>query len=178
LKTLNYFITGLPRSGTAWLANALTWGNSFCHHEGVVGCKDMKEYSAKLARTDAEYIGDSDTALALVLPWLYARFPDARYVFVRRNAEDVNRSLVKAGLSTQNTKEAKRAIESWISIADCMVIEFEDLFDNVHEVWDYIGLPDFPKERFEMLKHMKVDDSQRFVNSPAYDVSNFMRGAI
>ena len=28
-----FFITGLPRSRTAWLANWFTYGHTFCFHE-------------------------------------------------------------------------------------------------------------------------------------------------
>ena len=94
---MNYFIISQPRCGTAWLANALTWGNSFCYHEGIYGYDSMDDYADMLNSNPAEFVGDSDTGLALMLPWLYARYPDAKYIFVNRNTETVSKSLKEIG---------------------------------------------------------------------------------
>ena len=43
----NFFVLGLPRSRTAWLANFLTYDGYFCFHEGIDGCRSIDDYKKK-----------------------------------------------------------------------------------------------------------------------------------
>jgi hypothetical protein len=170
-----YFIVSLPRCGTAWLANFLTWGDSFCYHEGVYEQDDFSEYTAMLEGNPAKHVGDCDTGLTLLLPWLYRTYPDAKYVFIQRDIEDIKKSSVKAGLSTHILGECLRRVEWGLRVMNPLVIQFEDLFTDTKIIWDYIGLTDFPEERHTMLRDMKMDDSAKYTN--AVDFSALMRSA-
>ncbi len=174
---MNYFIISQARSGTAWLANALTWGNSFCYHEGIYGYDSMDDYANMLKRNAAKFVGDSDTALVLMLPWLYAMFPDAKYIFINRKESDIRKSLLRIGLSSYILASAGSSLKWGINNIDGMVIEFEDLFTDTERIWDYIGLPDYPKERFEMLRDMKVDNSDKFLNMAPINFTKLMQSA-
>lgn len=76
---MDYFIVGLPRSRTAWLANFMTYDCSFCFHEGLVeagsveGLMDLKKLCP-----DAFVIGNSDSGLPLFADATLKAFPDAR----------------------------------------------------------------------------------------------------
>ncbi len=171
----NYFIISLPRCGTAWLANAMTWGDSYCYHEGLYGFDRMIDFSAMLSANPARHVGDSDTTLALVLPWLYRMFPAAKYVFIHRNTEDVISSLNKAGFPTHIIPEIERSIKWGISNINGFHISFDKVFTETRRIWDYIGLGDYPQERFEMLRHMKIDDSERFLTGQPVNLANLMK---
>lgn len=56
-----FFITGLPRSRTAWMAAFLTNGEVFCAHELMNGCHSRQEFYAKMEAVD----GNSDCGLPL-----------------------------------------------------------------------------------------------------------------
>lgn len=172
-----YFIISLPRCGTAWLANALTWGNSYCHHEGIYGFDKMNDYTEMLRATDAKYIGDSDTGLSLILPWLYRAFPDAKYIFIKRDIDAVKSSLETTGFSTHGLPEIQRSIEWGMQHMDKLTVNFKDVFTDTRRIWDYIGLGEYPQERFEMLRHMKIDDSQKYLHVEPINYSNLMRSA-
>jgi hypothetical protein len=170
-----YFIIALPRSGTAWLANFLTWGDSFCYHEGVYEQDDFSEYTAMLEGNPAKHVGDCDTGLTLLLPWLYKTYPNAKYVFIQRDIEDIKRSAIKAGFSTHLLSECLRRVEWGLRVMNPLVIQFDDLFTDTKRIWDYIGLTDFPEERHAMLRDMKMDDSG--IYTTPVDFSALMRSA-
>lgn len=56
-----FFITGLPRSRTAWFSAFMTASGYPCLHEGINGCKSIKEYKDKI-----KDISDSNTAFGFV----------------------------------------------------------------------------------------------------------------
>ena len=58
---MSFFILGLPRSRTAWLANFMTYDGYCCYHEGTNGCYTIEQYKAKLGGR----IGDANTGLIM-----------------------------------------------------------------------------------------------------------------
>ena len=60
---MNFFITGLPRSRTAWLANYFSTGDVFCWHEAMAGITCKQDYWARLATTHYKHVGNSDCTL-------------------------------------------------------------------------------------------------------------------
>lgn len=83
-----YFICSLPRCRSAWLANLLTTGPSFCYHEALSLCRNVDELAAMFQRTRCPFYGDADPAIGLCALDVLDRFPDARFVFVHRPVED------------------------------------------------------------------------------------------
>lgn len=87
-----FFVTGLPRSRTAWLANLLTHGPAFCYHERLGQCRRPADllYHFSLAQGygDYQFIGDSDSIIPLVAKEIIAAFPDARWVICWRDMQE------------------------------------------------------------------------------------------
>jgi hypothetical protein len=83
-----FFVTGLPRSRTAWLANLLTNGDSLCFHGGLL---ENGGYVERLVGElkDAPFaaVGDSDASLlgAGMLEPVDAAFPEASWVLVKQH---------------------------------------------------------------------------------------------
>lgn len=174
-----FFITGFPRSGTAWVANYLTHGNSFCYHEGLATHKSIDTFSDMLNDTEAEHVGDSDTVIAGVLPWLYEKYPDAKYVFIERDQADVEQSLVENGFSTYKLPELKRSLEWGKQHIPSMKVTFDDLFDSMESICDYIGVNCFSEKRNNLLRHMRIDECKKYQTMQPYNVgtliNSFMR---
>ena len=93
LKNRPFFVIGLPRSRTAWLANFLTTGSSFCFHEALRYVNHIDKLPALLetAQNDepAEFVGNSDSSMVFAQNWLTEHYPEAHYVFVRRDLWEV-----------------------------------------------------------------------------------------
>lgn len=93
----HFFITGLPRSRTAWLANFFTYAKSFCWHDastrgGEIGIHTLVK---NLERVKSEYCGDSDSALIFYAGELVRIFPEARWLLVHRPAAEARASFLE-----------------------------------------------------------------------------------
>jgi hypothetical protein len=93
----HFFILGLPRSRTAWCANFLTHGPSFCFHEPLLGCASFADLEAKFRLIDTPFVGASGSGSAFYMDELYRRFQPT-LVMIRRNPTEVDRSLTALGL--------------------------------------------------------------------------------
>lgn len=58
---LMFFITGLPRSRTAWFSAFMTASGHPCLHEGMNNCTSLSEYKKKIRNTS-----DSNTGLVFI----------------------------------------------------------------------------------------------------------------
>lgn len=56
-----FFITGLPRSRTAWFSAFMTASGFPCLHEGINNCRTLEEYKDKVSE-----ISDSNTGLCFL----------------------------------------------------------------------------------------------------------------
>lgn len=133
-----FFITGLPRSRTAWFSVATTTPSSACFHEPTSGLKsyaDLKKFWAPKFGVD---IGVSDSCLALMAPRILADL-SPRTLIIERPLEDVMRSYIayasKTGISVLEAA-ARKFAEAWVrsleSVRDhplVKVVQFSDLDD-------------------------------------------------
>lgn len=108
-----FFIIGLPRTRSAWLANFLTNGDAFCHHELFCRCNGMEQFAEAMQATkgtDGTYmtVGDADPTLCSVLEHVIDRFPDAKFLVVDRVYEDVVKSQIAAYPSKPPHEETLR----------------------------------------------------------------------
>lgn len=87
-----FFITGLPRSMTAWCANFFSTGDVFCYHDGLANCASLDEFGKKLEAF--EVCGDADSGLAWFYDDLRGLYPDAQWAVIRRNDCEVIESLM------------------------------------------------------------------------------------
>lgn len=96
----NIFITGLPRSRTAWLANAFTWGSVFVEHDALKHLGDVADlpahFAALAAATGASTVGTSDSGLLMVWRRVMELFPQARWLHVRRPLEEARQAFFQA----------------------------------------------------------------------------------
>jgi hypothetical protein len=171
----NFFVTGLPRSRTAWLANFLTHGPvSLCYH-------DILRVDPKLERLNAlsgyQFVGDSDSALLLEWPRWVKQFPGARWVVINRPMVECLESFMHRfnagrpypGAPTKIVEltqvfhfcdRLKRIAERGLPAEQTLKVEFADLNkeETIRRVWDWC-LPgvEFPRERWEMLHTFQVN---------------------
>ena len=157
-----FFIISLPRSGTAWLANFLTYGDAFCFHEGLFGCASLDQYAELFNGVEKSVVGNADTGAIFILPALFKRYPDAKYVFVIRDLVDISASLQRVGLSPAKVPEMADYLWWGITAIDgAITVKFDDLFNQItlRKIWKHIGMPDpFPFRRTEMLRQMRIED--------------------
>ena len=151
----NFFIAGLPRSRTAWLANLLTTKDSFCFHE-VIGRTGMLP-----ERTD-KYVGSAETCSYLI--------PEgSKTVIIHRSVDDCMASMAKSFDITNAELDLLRAAFEVESVAlyklSGLHIDFEDIDDNIEHIWKYL-LPSIPVDldRVAEMKRVNVSLNTRILS--------------
>lgn len=154
---MNYFIVGLPRSRTAWLANFLTHGASLCFHEALRYVEKPEELKAFMER-DADYVGDCDPMLAIHWRKVAEMFPDAKWVVIDRKIEDVRKSCQRVGVPEVGLEKLHENLSELCKELTPWYVDYERLDDNIHGLWAYLfpSVP-FPEDRYAMLRQMYVD---------------------
>lgn len=154
-----FFITGLPRSRSAWLANWLTTDASLVYHD-VPLPMDL--------RGEWRQVGFSGPELAVEYEMINRLYPGARWVVVLRNEADAKAAFIRwAGAYLGGAEAAFEAVwkERVAAIArlttqlNVRTVPFEQLDDPVtaRGLWEYL-LPDqaFDADRWRVLNEMNV----------------------
>lgn len=163
-----FFITGLPRSRTAWLANLFSYENSFCFHEALKHCSEVKDIKKVFNGVDKKYVGDSDSGLPFFIDEVLDLFPDSKLVLVSRGVSEVIESLEKVFPDYSRLKIEKLVIKTQDAINNMVdkykpfILDFKDLNDMgaCKLLWEYCvpGIV-FDERRWEMLNLMNVEIS-------------------
>lgn len=177
----NYFLTGLPRSRTAWLANFMTFGNSFCHHDGLLSGYSAGGLRKLFSETeDAEFVGDSDSGLVSIAGAIERDIPGSPWVLVERPIEDALGSYQAyfpehphPSIPQIEPSQVSRVFDlcqKWceelkdrVPSDRLMIVRFEDLdrVETMQRIWSWClrgaGAPYFSHRRFEMLHAMRVN---------------------
>ncbi len=143
----NFYITGLPRSRTAWFSAYLTTGQVYCHHELAGKVKTLEDYESEMAR--AQFTGNSDCSHTM------AKVKSAKTLIIRRPMKDVYYSLKKINLDVSLVDLA--LYNTLLDNLDGWQIEYGDINNKLEEIHDYLGLPDYDHERAKLFKNLKIN---------------------
>lgn len=159
------FILSLPRSRTAWLANFLTYGPCIAMHEPLTECSSLDDLDQMMRATEAPVVAVCDTSLTMLSRQLVARYPNARYVMIMRDADAVRESIELAGLPVEGFDNLVRAYGHALDIVlstthnAVMPVEAMDLEDELPTLWHFVmqGRVEFPIHRYRMLRDMRIE---------------------
>lgn len=153
-----YFVTGLPRCKSAWFANYLTWGDSFCYHDAFHTQDSFEDFCRMLEGTPAKFVGHSDPANVVYWRDLHARFPEADWVVVKRPVQDAWKASIRAfgydGGMHDAFEDLQVELRSLIKELSPLIVSF----DNPHplDIADYLGVDVGGWSRTELLKNLNV----------------------
>ncbi len=162
-----FYITGLPRSRTAWLAVALSdYRLSACLHEPLarVTAYDRSTISNLLEAQHTKFAGMSDSGLPVVAPDLPDILPGPVLV-VWRNPDEVIDSLVRYMGGKRETHAGGIALlharlAEFASRHSVMIVDFDDLAreDVMRQVWSHL-LPGttYQRRRIAELQRLRID---------------------
>lgn len=153
----NFFVIGLPRSRTAWLAAFLSSGNRFCYHEGLNGCPSFKAYRKKV-----QGVGDSGTALMLFD--MNTHFPGAPIVIIERDPA----YAIDFCYKTYGYYDPKAIydLESRLNAIEGLRVHYDDINDRLEDIWTHLIGDGFDRQRADMLIKLDIQ-----VTDP-YDFDN------
>lgn len=160
-----FFITGFPRSRTAWLANLFTTGASLCAHEGFLEGEDVLVEWLKAGSNR----GNSDSSLGLHWARLMEEFPSARVAIIERKESDSFESLLsffrRQGIAISRTLLLHRydqlgaALEEVKRTPGALILPFEALneTEGVRALWVHcLPCVPFDPERVQFLQRLNV----------------------
>jgi len=172
----NFFITGLPRSRTTWLANFFTHANSYCFHE-LGGMADTYIKLRDVMRTKREgYVGTADSSLPYYFEDLVQGKTEFRLAIIERDISDVYNSFSDWYGDSFDEKKILSLLEDLRAKLEYMklkynplVLQFEDLNDEkkMEQLWSHCipGLR-FDADRYKMLNQMKIEPVREGYFSP------------
>lgn len=159
-----FYITGLPRSRTAWLSVAFSdYQRVSCLHEPLART-EPDQISDLLAAQRTPFAGLSDSGLAIAAPDLPDILPGP-IVIIWRDPEEVIRSLSQYLGGSEEVHAGGVALMSttlvqFASRYEHLGVDFNDLSstDTMRQVWAYL-LPDVPfhRRRIEQLQKMRIE---------------------
>lgn len=169
----HFFITGLPRCRSAWFANLLTYGDSFCFHDAWCGLGSVEAIRPKLENMCRPLVGISDPALLLFWRKMARWYPDAKWVVINRNYLETVYSCTK--VTTPNRRASllpmAKELAALVSELDPLVLEFDRITsETISELEDYLEVDCGPEERIEMLLKFNVQIDPNLLRSSLADV--------
>lgn len=151
---MNYgFITCLPRSGSAWLSNYLSYGNTMILHDAWKNATPT-QLKDKFDQAGVYAAGTADPVNMMWLDEIDKVFPTAKWVLITRPMKEVKESCKTIDFPLADfTDNLKRLTET----RDVLKIQFKDIFDKADTIGRYI-YPDWecPKWRKDSLKDLNV----------------------
>jgi hypothetical protein len=169
-----FFVTGLPRSRTAWLANFLSLPPRVACRHDLLGRHGAVEGAVEtwLGEAPAKVVGISDSAAGLWAAELAARWPAARVLVVHRSGRAVVQSLVvrlgldldTAGAIVRQAGEAARAMVAAFPAAQVRGLDFGRLSDvaKLRGIWRFLvgDAAPFDEERARELVDMRIEKTK------------------
>lgn len=160
----HFFITGLPRSRTAWFSNFLTFGNSFCWHDGFDGLENFEGFKVRMNLDGCENVGNSDPANLLFWREISFWYPKARWVVIRRPFEEVVKSCSKFGIDRSFLEFSWGHLIAIENALDPLVVKFDDLdFSAVDQVADWLHVKVGPPTRTSQLCRMNIQVEHNYL---------------
>ena len=160
MQSLRFFVTGLPRSRTAWLAKFFTTGDVYCMHEGLNLYPDMPSLANAMSGSKKVY-GDSDSALCLTE---FQEVFTAPTLIIERDRDEVLDSLVN--LYGRHTIVI-RLIDIMISKLrdlDGLRIPFNEIDSRLEEIWQHCVGDGYDPERGNTMRMQNIQTREIWGN--------------
>jgi hypothetical protein len=159
---MRFFVTGLPRSRTAWFAVACASGGRVCHHEPSA----WVDWEGLRQLWQPE-VGVSDSAMGLCLPQVIDAFGPKTLIIERPLDEVVNAAMEFAGrrlpISAALLKEEFAALKGTLEFQHPLIkrVRYADLADIgiLAGCFDWLGVK---PHMLPQLMHMNVQSDLEY----------------
>lgn len=153
-----FVITGMPRTGTAWLSVFLTYRDTVCRHD-LFSADGVSAGARRLEQDVFGAYGVADCGVVTYLDKVQSRWPDARWVVLTRDASECRASVRRAFGFDHDLTEHARFVGGAVSAlgASALVVPFEQVFDRADEIaahCDIRWVPD--RARTDELRRMNI----------------------
>ena len=171
-----FFITGLPRSRTAWFSVATSTPESVCHHEPTAWLSDWPELVRLWTESKFRYVGISDSGLGMLLPSILDELRP-RTLIIRRSVDQVETSLNQFGISSPRLRRRLEALQDMLRIYEdhplVRVIPYEELdYWAVSDAIDWLT-PGTSQPMLHQLMHLNIQSDLGYNVEMAHGVNEW-----
>lgn len=159
-----FFITGYPRSMTAWLSVALD-----CAHER--DGKSMNDFMRELE--SKKQIGDSNSAASMFYDDIKKKYPDSKWVVIDRCKDECLDSFCRVSrLPLKECGVFFDYLEQCISrIYPCLRVKFSDISLRIQDIWEWCRPEmEFPREKIHRLQMLNIQQKASIIQMAARTV--------
>lgn len=145
-----FFITGYPRSMTAWLSVALD-----CAHDR--DGKSLDEFMRELE--SGNQIGNSDSTISMSYDMIKQKHPDSRWVIIERDKNEALYSFCKvSGLDEVKCSVFFDHLEECLSrITTALRVKFSEIYLRIKEIWEWCRPEvEFPEKRIKRMEVLNI----------------------
>ena len=162
-----FFITGLPRSRTAWMASFMTSGNAVCLHE-------PRNWAAMWNHDGAQHVGIADSGLGFQLQNIIDTY-EPQVLIIDRPKDEVEASLaaLNTGLPRTNFVEILHKALSKFNSGEKNILRvpyhlLSDMRTMQKIFWHLTPGEAFDEGRFMSMKDLNIQaDVRAAINFPA-----------
>ena len=164
--TKPFFITGLPRTRTAWMSQFFTTNESYCYHEALRKAVTTSKVADTMLCREEYYVGNSDSSLPFYIDDMMEYFPDAPILIIERDVFEVDQSLrnLFGGNHDEILLKTMRQLDRIKDEYYTVSVNFEELDDPavVEDVWKYLipAIP-FDKGHFERFNELNISINKK-----------------
>lgn len=163
-----FFITGLPRSMTGWLAAFLCAGHNdiICCHDCIVRDQVTRElFDNKYAKY--RKAGISDSSIPLITNFLNVWGNDNPTIIIDRNHEDAANSLANFPQYYSNEEFILDQTRHWSKktmlfkeqCSNILVIPFEEIKDKLEDICSFLDIP-FIQEYADIFVNLNIQTNK------------------
>ena len=174
----NFFITGLPRSRTAWMATFIsTHPHVHCYHEGLKGCHSKEAFMNRMRPVpldeieqgrDDLLVGNSDSGLPLTN--FQDMFPGAPIVVIWRDFDEVAAAVTK--LFGSMTPAMREILDRTIVGMGKLVglhVDYNQLDARMVDICHHIGI-EYDMKQHQFLRQFNIQTMDLAPDQAALDI--------
>jgi len=125
------FITGLPRSRTAWLSVFMSQSDVYFYHEAVNGCYSIEEYKDKI-----KGFGDSSTGLVSLGVDI---IQDSKVVIINKTDEQIEKCVKWCDHTYgMDSRDFILDINAKLKKLDGLHVNQSDIDNRLSEIWRHL----------------------------------------
>jgi len=159
-----FFITGYPRSMTAWVSIALN-----CAHE-----RDGASFEEFMSQLESgSQIGNSDSTISFFYENISERFPNSKWVIIEREKSRSLDAFCRVSKLNKNSCVAffDQLEACMLRIPSALRIDFNDVTSRIEDIWSWCKPEtEIPKAFLSRMKLMNVQQIPELIQIAAKTV--------
>ena len=157
-----FFVTGLPRSRTAWMSAFLSTGETLCYHEPSYQIAKIEELPRLYDSTFYRHIGVSESGLGFHIEWILENIK-CRTLIIERDIGDVEESMREMGIPMDRFYYCDLLLQTLLDVKNHPLVKWVHFNSLVHKrvmqdiYWWLMPGMAFDEQRWEQFSEFKIE---------------------